>query len=306
MTRSRGKFFDSELIARLARMELTAQRIVDGFLAGKNRSSRHGFSIEFVEHREYAPGDDLRHLDWKVLGRKDRYYIKRYEEETNITAVLLLDCSASMTYRNESISKFELGATIAAALGYLLNRQRDAVGLALFDDELREYVAPSAKLAGLANIVARLRGTEPRGKSSLDAVLQRILPELPGRCLVISLSDLFLPLEEIEAGLKFLHYRGHDALVIQTLDDAERHFPFRTNMLFRGLEDGRRLLAEPQRLKTQYLEALERFLEGVRKACEGCAFDYRLQTTGEALGPSLATLLAARSRRARTSRRGRR
>ena len=305
MTRSRGRFFDSELIARLSRMEITAQRIVDGFLAGKNRSSRHGFSIEFVEHREYAPGDDLRHLDWKVLGRKDRYYIKRYEEETNITALILLDASASMTYASGKVTKFETAATIASALGYLLNRQRDAVGLALFDSELREYVAPSVKLASLANVVAKMGGAEPQGKSSLDAVLTRVVPELPGRCLVVLVSDLLVPLEEIDAALKFLHFRGHDVLVIQTLDEAERTFPFRSNILFRGMEDGRTLLTEPQRLRTQYLSVLEEFLTKVRKACESCAYDYRLHTTGESLGPALAALLATRSRRRRMLRRRR-
>ena len=163
--KSAGEFFDSELIARLSRLELVAKRIVDGFLAGKNKSSRHGFSVEFVEHREYVPGDDLRHLDWKVLGRMDRYYIKRYEEETNITALLVLDASASMTYGSGTLSKFEVGATAAAALGHLLHRQRDAVGLAVHDQTLKEFVPPSAKTLALASIAARLQGLEPEGKT---------------------------------------------------------------------------------------------------------------------------------------------
>ncbi|MCZ6795916.1 MAG: DUF58 domain-containing protein [Planctomycetota bacterium] len=297
--KSRDAFFDSELIARLSRMEITARRIVDGFLAGKNRSSHHGHSVEFVEHREYAPGDDLRHLDWKVLARMDRYYVKRYEEETNITAILLLDASASMAYASGDVSKFERGAMAAAALGHLLKRQRDAVGLALFDSELRVFVPPSAKLSGLADIVAKLRGSEPRGKSALEPVFRKISPELPGRCLFVLISDLFLPFEEIDATLKFLHYHGHDLLVLHVLDVAERNFPFRSNILFRGLEDGRRLLAEPQRLRRQYLEALEEFLTAVRKACEGKAFDYTIVDSVESLGPALVALLAARSRRRR-------
>lgn len=301
----REKFFDSELIARLTRMELTARRIVDGFLAGKNRSSRHGFSVEFVEHREYSPGDDLRHLDWKVLGRMDRYYIKRYEEETNITALLLLDSSASMTYRSGEVSKFEIAATAATALAYLLNRQRDAVGLALFDSELRAYLPPSVKGASLVNLIAKLRGAEPRGKSAFDEVVQRAALELPRRSMVIALSDFFVPLEEIEHGLNSLYYQGHEAILLQTLDDAERAFPFSNNILFRGLEDRRQVHVEPRRLRQRYLEIFGQFLADLKRLSERCAFDYQLLSTADPIGPALASLLAERGQRQRIVRRGR-
>jgi uncharacterized protein (DUF58 family) len=301
----RAGFFDAELMARLARLELTARRIVDGFLAGKNRSTRHGFSVEFVEHREYAPGDDLRHLDWKVLGRMDRYYVKRYEEETNITAFLLVDASASMTYGSGPLTKFELGAYAAAALAYLLNRQRDAVGIGFFDSGLRSIIPPSAKRIAVANIARALLGATARGKTSLDGVLREVSHDLPRRCLFILISDLFLPLASLQAALKFLHHHGHDAIVLQTLDAAELTFPFRSNVLFRGLEDRRELLTEPQRLRAQYLESLERFTTAVRRAAEGSAYDYRLLSTGEPLAPALATLLAARSRHRRVAHRGR-
>lgn len=298
-------FFDSDLISRISRMELTARRIVDGFLSGKNRSSRHGFSVEFVEHREYAPGDDLRHLDWKVLGRMDRYYIKRYEEETNITAVILLDASASMTYGSGVLSKFELGAYAASALSYLLHRQRDAVGLALFDSELRAFVPPSAKRAVIASITARLLGAKPQGKTSLDDVVRRVAHDVPRRSLFILISDFFVPLDSFSAGIKFLEHHGHDVIVLQTLDEAERTFPFRSNTLFRGLEERRELLTEPQRLRVRYLAALERFLEDVKKSVTSSAYDYQLLTTGEDLGPALSTLLAARAQRRQGVKRGR-
>ena len=291
------KFFDSKLIARLSRMELTARRIVDGFLAGKNRSSRHGYSVEFVEHREYVPGDDLRHLDWKVLAKLNRYYIKRYEEETNITAVLLLDASASMSYGPDRISKFEAAATAASALAYLLNRQRDAVGLVVHDRTLRSFFRPSVKLTSVASMLSRLEETEPRGETGFEAVVKEVTGQLSRRCVVIVLSDLFIDQEELDAGLKFLHYRGHDALVLQFLDSAERTFPFTNNILFRGLEDRRELLTEPQRLRTRYLELLDEFLARVRKACQSCAFDYKLVDTGDPLGPTLSAALAARHRR---------
>ena len=305
MTLSADGFFDSELIARLSRLEIVAKRIVDGFLAGKNRSSRHGFSVEFVEPREYVPGDDLRHLDWKVLGRMDRYYIKRYEEETNITAVLVLDASKSMTYRAEQFSdpdaeskglnKFEIAATSAAGLGYLLHRQRDAVGLIVHDSEMRTFVPPSSKVLGLANIVSKLRGLQPEGKTALKPVLERAVRELPRRCLFILLSDFFVSADEVEDSLKFLRFRGHDAVVLQTLDDAEMKFPFDSNILFRGLEDGRELLTEPQRLREQYLEVLDEFLRSVRKSTERHGFDYQLLTNGESISAALAGLISRRS-----------
>jgi uncharacterized protein (DUF58 family) len=290
-------FFDPELLARLSRLELTARRMVDGFLAGKNRSNRHGFSVEFVEHREYSPGDDLRHLDWKVLGRMDRLYVKRYEEETNITAVLVLDTSGSMTYGSGAMTKFELGAYAASALGYLLHRQRDAVGLVLHDSEIRAFLPPSAKQVAIASIAAKLQGITPSGKTGFEDILTRVAHDLPRRCLFILVSDFFVPVEKFVEGIKFLDHHGHDAIVLQTLDEAELTFPFRSNTLFRGLEDSREMLTEPHRLRTRYLDVLGRFLETVRKECASCAFDHELLSTGKPLAPILSTLLAARSRR---------
>jgi len=298
------RYFDARLIARLTRLELTARRVVDGFLTGKNRSSRHGFSVEFVDHREYSPGDDLRHLDWKALGRMDRYYIKRYEEETNITGVICLDCSASMTYASGKVSKFELGAYAASALSHLLHRQRDAVGLALMDSDIRALVPPSAKRTALANVTAKLLETQPRGKTGFDALVRRVAHNIPQRSLYILISDFFVPLESLSKGLNFLAHQGHDVIVLQTLDEAETTFPFRANTLFRGLEDNRELLTEPQRLRARYLDRLERFLSDVKKTVSRCAFDYQLLSTGADLGPALSAVLAARARRRPSSSRG--
>jgi len=290
-------YFDSDLIARIARLELTARRVVDGFLSGRNRSSRHGFSVEFVEHREYRPGDDLRRLDWKVWGRLDRLMIKRYEEETNINSVLLLDASGSMGYRSNGRSKFETGAYAASALAYLLSRQRDAVGLVLFDEGVRELVPPSARRFAVANIVSRLVDTVPRENTDLLEVIRRAAGEASRRSLFILISDLFLPLDDFSKSLKFLHARGHDVIVLQTLDPAELEFPFRNNTLFRSLEGQDELMVEPRRLRKRYLDALFKFLEGVRKECHALAFDYQLLDSGEPLGSALASLMAARARR---------
>ncbi len=288
-------FFDADLIARISRQELTARRLVNGFLAGKNRSSRHGHSVEFVEHREYAPGDDLRHLDWKVLARMDRYYIKRYEEETNITAVLLVDVSGSMTYKSGTMSKFELAAYAASALAYLLSRQRDAVGLALFDTEVRAFVPPSAKRVTVANIVRQLVNTEPQGKTGLDEIVERVSRDLPRRCLFIILTDFFVSADNIRSTVKYLDVHGHDALLVQTLDSAEKKFPFGANVLFRSLEDQRELLTEPRRLRARYLELLDQHLEAVKQAAEKVAYDYLLLTTDDSIASLLAATLAARA-----------
>ncbi len=300
-------YFDSDLIARIARLELTARRVVDGFLSGRNRSSRHGFSVEFVDHREYEPGDDLRHIDWKVLGRLDRLMVKRYEEETNITAMFLLDASASMTYRSPGAarSKFETAAYVVAALAYLLSHQRDAAGLVIFDEGVREVVKPSARRMAVASIAARLAGTEPRAKTDIATVVRRAAAEAERRSLFILASDLLAPVDGLAAALKLLHARGHDAIVLQVLDPAELEFPFRSNTLFRSLEDGNELLVEPARLRKRYLEALFAFLDSVRKECHAVAYDYRLLDTAEPLGPAMASLIAARAARRKTVRGGR-
>jgi uncharacterized protein (DUF58 family) len=297
-------FFDADLIARISRQELTARRLVNGFLAGKNRSNRHGHSVEFVEHREYSPGDDLRHLDWKVLGRMDRYYIKRYEEETNITAVLLVDASGSMTYGSGAMSKFELAAYAASALAYLLSRQRDAVGVALFDTEVRAFVPPSAKRVTVANIARQLIDSEPRGKTGLSRIVEQVSHDLPRRCLFIILSDFLVPAENVVETVKYLDVHGHDAIIVQTLDGAERTFPFGANVLFRGLEDKRELMTEPRRLRARYLELLEAHLAAIRQAAERVAYDYVLLSTDESIAPVLATALAARADNRAIVRRG--
>ncbi len=300
----RAGFFDADLIARISRHELMARRLVNGFLAGRNRSNRHGYSVEFTEHREYVAGDDLRHLDWKVLGRMDRYYIKRYEEETNITAVLMVDVSASMTYGSGAQTKFELAAYTASALGYLLSRQRDSIACALFDTEVRAFVPPSAKRVTIANVARQLVGAEPQGKTNLTPILEKIAHDVPRRCLFLLISDFFVSLDELSAAIDFLHVRGHDAMVIQTLDAAERTFPFGANVLFRGLETSDELLTEPRRLRDRYLELLEAHCEGLRKKTEAVAYDFVPLSTDEPIAPILASALAARARSKSIVRRG--
>ena len=239
-----------------------------------------------------------------MLGRLDRYYIKRYEEETNITSVLIVDSSASMTLGTGKWTKFEAAATTASALGYLLNRQRDAVGLALFDEELRAFHSPSVRLASLAGLITKLNEVRPKGETGLLSTVQRVSMETSRRSLVILISDLFLPSSELSAALQFLQFHGHEAIVLHVLDNSELTFPFDKNTLFRGLEDGKELLAEPQRLRERYLQQIDGFLKDVRKTCDSFAFDYQLVNTHDSLSTTLATLLALRNRRRPLTRKG--
>ncbi len=304
MTGPSGKFFDAKLIDRITRHELTARRIVDGFLAGRNRSDRHGFSVEFVEHREYVPGDDLRHLDWKVLGRLGRYYVKRYEEETNITCVICADVSRSMSYGSGEWTKFEVAAFVASALSYLLSRQRDAVGLALFDDEVRTFLPPTVRRVMVANVAQKLLHAELNQGTDIEASVKRICVDLPQRSLFVILSDFFADADRFEAVMKFLSARGHDAIVIQIVDAAERDFPFGSNVQFRGLEDARELIVEPRRVRARYLELFERHVTKLRGACQRVGCDYLMLTAGEPIAPALETALAARTRGGVIRRRG--
>ena len=291
------RFLEPKLLRALAHLPLTSRRVVDGAMTGSHRSPMKGYSTEFADHREYVKGDDLKHLDWKVYSRTERYYIKRYEEETNITSILIVDSSASMTLGTGKWTKFEAAATAASTLGYLLNRQRDAVGLALFDEELRAFHSPSVRLASLAGLIAKLNEVRPKGETGLLSTVQRVSMETSHRSLVILISDLFLPSSELSAALQFLQFHGHEAIVLHVLDDAELTFPFGENTLFRGLEDGKELLAEPQRLRERYLQQIDGFLKDVRKTCDTFAFDYQLVNTHDSLSTTLATLLALRNRR---------
>jgi uncharacterized protein (DUF58 family) len=289
-------FFNPDLIARILRLELTARRVVDGFLTGKNRSSRHGFSVEFVEHREYTPGDDLRHLDWKVLGRMDRYYIKRYEEETNITAVILLDASGSMTYGSGAISKFEVGAYAASALSYLLHRQRDAVGLAFsmrtcarsFRRRRSELPSPTSRPSS--------RAPSRAAKRAFTEVLKRVSQRDPAsRAVRAYLRLLRAPreLRERTPPLRPPRPRRHRSASARR-GGADVSFPPETRS---SAASRIRASSLPSRTgcANGNLESLERFIEGVKKATLASAYDYQMVTTGGDLEPALAALLSARA-----------
>jgi uncharacterized protein (DUF58 family) len=298
---SKSRYLDPAVLAEITRLDLRARQVVEGYVSGLHKSPRKGYSVEFAEHREYVPGDDIRHIDWKLWGREDRYYVKQYEEETNLGCHLLIDMSESMRFGTTPLSKFDYSATAAAALGFLLLKQRDAVGLRLFDDAMREAVPVSSNWQSLHNILGVVDTTKPREKTDLSAPLREFADQTTRRSMVVLFSDLFAPLETVEEGLRQLRHKRHEVLLFHVLDRTELTFPFEDNTRFLGLEEMPDLIAEPRALRDGYLEVLGEFLEQVRRMCASMRIDYMLLSTGDRLDKALSGYLAARARVVRGS-----
>ncbi len=297
------KFYSPRVLARIGRLELRAKMVVEGTISGMHKSPYHGQSVEFVDHRPYVPGDDLRHLDWKVYGRADRLVLKRYEEETNLRGHLLLDCSESMRYGSaDGMTKYDYAGTMAASIAYLLQKQHDAVSLSLFDTEVRQRLPASSHPSILLRIADVMEATAPRGKTGLDRTLTGLAESLPRRGLVVLISDLFGPIEELTAGLQALTLRGHDLIVFHVLDETEVTFPFEGNILFRGLEEYPEIVADPRSLRDAYLEALHTYFEEVEKVCATLGLNYYRSDTGKPLDEAIIAVIAARAQIGRRTR----
>jgi uncharacterized protein (DUF58 family) len=275
-------------------LEVRARQIVEGFLSGMHRSPYFGQSVEFLQHRSYAPGDDLRHVDWKVWAKQDRLYVKQYEEDTNMRCTLLVDTSGSMRYGRGPLDKYEYGATVAASLAYLLLRQQDAVGCVAFDDSVRAKVPALSKRTHLDSIIRSLDVNEPRSKTGMYPVLREVAESYPRRGMMVLISDLLDDPAELLRGLRLLRQRGHDVMVFHVMDDDELEFPFSGPTRFEGLELPDHLNCNPRALREGYLEALETFLTEVRLGCARNAVDYALIRTSEPLDAALATYLSNR------------
>jgi uncharacterized protein (DUF58 family) len=290
------QLLDSRMLARLQGLPLRARSTVEGYLSGVHRSPFHGFSIEFAEHREYAPGDDLRYLDWKVFGRTDKYYLKQFEDETNLVCHLLLDTSESMRYRSDAtpLSKLEYAQRAAATLAYLVLHQQDSVGLVAFDSEIRSLVRASSNPSHLKQILHVMEGASAERKTSLGPIFHDLAERLKKRGIVIVLSDLFDNIETLLAGLKHLRHRRHEVIVMHVLDPAEMDFPFERITLFRGLEQLPDVLAEPRALRKAYLAEFGRYLRKLQAGCRAQAIDYVPLRTDQPLEVVLSRYLASR------------
>lgn len=299
MTSGSKRSLRPEVIKRIGRLEIRARHIVEGLLSGMHRSPYFGQSVEFLQHRQYAPGDDLRRVDWKVWAKQDRLYVKQYEEDTNLRCCLLVDVSASMSYGSGDMSKCDYAVTSAAALSYLLLRQQDAVGCVAFDEGIRQTIPMRTTTSHLTKIVKALEAKEPRDKTNLRGVLAQVAEVYPRRGMMVVISDLLVDPDDTLRALRRLRQLGHDVLVLHIMDDDELDFPFAGPARFEGLETADQLTCNPRALREGYLAALEQFLTTLRRGCAGDGIDYALIRTSTPLDAALTAFLSHRQHQRR-------
>jgi uncharacterized protein (DUF58 family) len=292
-----SEYLKPEVIARLAAVGLQSHTAVEGTVSGLHRSPLKGVSPEFDDYREYSFGDDLKNLDWRAYARSDRFYIKRYEEESNLRAWILLDASASMKYGRKGPTKFTQAATLAACLSAVLIKQRDAAGLTLFDTAGRLDVRPSARRSQLLKIVEVLEGARPGGKTDLGAVVSATADQMHRRGVVIILSDLLADMESFYVALGKLQHAGHDVLVFHCLDRDEIEFPFDGSVIFRDIEGEEEIFAEPRAFRAAYREAMQQFLGDVERRLRVCGIDYLRILTDQDVGEVVSRHFYDRMRR---------
>jgi uncharacterized protein (DUF58 family) len=289
-------FLDPAVVARLGTLELKARTIVEGFLSGLHRSPFKGFSVEFAEYRQYIPGDDLSTIDWKVYARSDRYFVKKFEEETNLDCHLLLDVSGSMGYGSHGMSKFEYGACLAASLGYLMNRQRDAVGLTAFDENIVAMLPASSRPGHLRSVLVTLERLTTAHQTNVAKPLHQLADTLTKRGLVVLISDLLDNPDEIIRGLKHFQFRGIDVIVFHVLDADELEFPFDRASRFEDLETSEEITAHPGAVREHYLRQINTLIDRYRRELGASGIDYQLLNTRHPLELALMSYLSTRSR----------
>jgi uncharacterized protein (DUF58 family) len=299
MTTNAEAPLDPTALARFGRLELIARLVVEGVMAGLHKSPFKGFSVEFAEHRQYGPGDEIRHIDWRAFGKSDRYYVKEYEEETNLKAYLVVDSSASMAYAGRTVSKFEYARGLAASLAYLMISQRDAVGLVTFDDSVRAMI-PAKSAPGHFSILCKaLEDARTGGETPLSGILHTLAERIKRRGLVVIISDGFDQVDELTSALRHLRHRRHEVLFFHTLAPEEEEFPFRRPSRFRDLERiDHQLRVDPVSLRAAYLERFNAFCETLKERARAMDADYHRASTAEPVEKTLLDYLASRARRA--------
>ena len=286
-----------DVVSRLSSMELRARLVVEGFMTGLHKSPYHGFSVEFAEHRPYMPGDEIRRIDWKVLGRTDRYYIKQFEEETNLKAYILVDASRSMAFKAEGpVTKLQYASYLAAALAYLMVRQQDAVGLVTYDETIRTFMPPHSTKIYLQNILAELDHLEPGNATGTGRALNAVAERIRRRGLVLVFSDLFDKPEEVMSALKHFRHSQHDVIVFHVLDPRERNFSFGRDAIFRDMESGEEMMTQPYQIQRAYQEAMQDFIATYKRECREQRIDYVLLDTGTPFDVALVEFLNKRKK----------
>jgi len=291
------KYLQPAVVAQLANMELRARLVVEGFITGLHKSPYHGFSVEFTQHRQYMPGDEIKHIDWKAYGKTDRFYIKQFEEETNLKSYLIVDASRSMDYASKgNIKKFEYASYIAAALSYLMIEQRDAVGLTLFDEVVRVSLPPRATRSYLKELLKELESARPANKTGTAAALNLIAEQIKRRGLVIVLSDCFDRPESVMTALKHFRHKGNEVVMMQVLDPLERSFAFGSDAIFKDLETQEELITQPWHIQKAYQQSMREFLDFYKRQCRDNNIDYVLLDTATPFDKALFEYLNKRKR----------
>lgn len=289
-------FLDPSVLSGLSNLELRARTVVEGFLSGLHKSPNRGFSVEFNDYRHYQRGDDMRHVDWKLYARSDKFYIKQYEDETNVRVVILLDVSASMDYTSGSVSKLNYGITLASALAYFIMRQRDAVGLITFDDEVQEYIPAKCRQPHLMRILRTLAHVESGNKTNAVKPLSDLAASLHKKSMVILISDLLDDEERVINTLQNLRGMGNDVIAFHLLDEAELKFPFNEASEFVDMENQETYITSPAAIREAYLENLNEYLSFCKKKCQRSGVDYCLLNTSEPLDEALSAYMTKRAR----------
>jgi uncharacterized protein (DUF58 family) len=290
------KYLDPSVVSRLSSIELKARMVVEGFIVGLHRSPYHGFSVEFAEHRQYMPGDDFRHVDWKVYGKTDRFFIKRFEEETNLKAYLLLDASNSMGYKSNGISKLEYGSYLAASLSYLMLRQQDAPGLLVYDEKIRSYIPPRGARSHINPILHALNSLMPSSKTDSSIAFHDLANRIRRRGLIIVISDLLDDSDKLLLGLKHFRHRQNEVIVFHILDPFERNFSYRTEARFKDMETGRELLTDPFQMRSGYIKRFNEFKDHISNICRQSQIDYVMLDTAMPFDKALFHYLSKRAK----------
>jgi len=290
------EFFEPDVAAKVGQLSLLARQAVEGFISGLHRSPHLGFAIEFAEHRQYSPGDEVRRIDWMAFAKTDKYYVKLHEQQTNLRCQILLDASRSMGYRSNEISKFQYARYLVALLGYLTLSQQDAVGLSVFDTDLREHFNPSSRQSSLHRIFQALELHQADGNTTLVPILHKLAERLKQRGLIILISDLLDDPEDVVRALQHFVSRRHQVIVFHVMDPAELEFPFDRLSTFVDMETANRVLTDPRQIRKEYLDAVDEFLRIYKQRCSDAGIEYILANTAERYDQMLVRYLVARRR----------
>ncbi len=290
------KYLNPETVAKLDNMALRARLVVEGYIIGQHKSPYHGFSVEFAEHRAYGPGDEIRHIDWRLYGKTDRYYIKQYEEETNLRSYILMDCSRSMNYKSGSISKLDYASYLSAALSYLMLNQRDGVGLILFDEKIRKFIPPRSTPGHLNAILKNLDKPDCGSDTKIGPVLHEMAERIKKRGLIILISDLMDYQEDVLNGLKHFRHKKQEVILFHILDKKELDFDFNVRTRFRDMENGETITTEPWQIKTGYKNLMLELQESYKKHCREQYIDYVPLLTNQDLDIALNGFLNKRKK----------